>query len=233
MAQGKRPALDFTRPPPGTIKKPKIRTLFNSVFVCKVDGERPTGKYMWNCSIPAWTCSAEKGQQIVEQMKDKVLQQGNVDWRESADGKQPYIQATFYTPMGLDIIRNAFHDAARPGLSLGPTRDEDQVVKPTLHLSRVGATPAIYGDTKHLLAYFPMYGGEPQEDKSVLFSGDSALDLPYIRSNTIQLTDTMGYGLTFDAEMHPVPPSYDWRLNDADKAEEAEEAEEESPWAQH
>ena len=198
MSEGKR-VIDFTQPPPQTVKKPKVRQLLNYLFVCQVDDE-PTGKYLWNIALPKWTCTDEKGQQIAEHMKTCVLQQGTVDWyKNDRTGKNPYIQSSLFAPMGYDALQAGFIDAAGPLLTLQPTRNLDLLGKPTLHLRRTEAESyEISGDTKHLRNYFIMFGGDYQVDGTVLFAGEENNDLSYIKSNTIKLADTFGYVVTFD-----------------------------------
>ena len=197
MSQGKR-VLDFTQAPPETVKKSRTRKLLNYLFVCRVD-EVPTGKYIWNISVPSWACCAEKGEAIAWNMNCRVLQQGKVEWQASTGGKPPYIQATVFTPMGYDTLRSAFLESADEHVRLAETKELDKLIRPVLHLRGTDTTSyEISGDTKHLLAYFPMFGGDPQDDRTVLFSGEARTDLAYIKANTIKLADTFGYGVTFD-----------------------------------
>ena len=209
-AGGKR-AIDWTKPLPETEKKPKVRSLWNYIFVCQNEGS-PTGKNMWNISAPDWAISAEKAKALAEkvaaQADELVFQQGTtVHFMPAANGKPPYMQCIFFSPKGYDDLRNLFVQAmAGDGVQLGPTKNIHDVKRPTLNLgvTDVG-TYVITGHTKFMTTYLHHMGGDKQEDGTVLFSEEDDINL--LKQNLVALADRFGYGVRFNLDQPSAPPA--------------------------
>jgi hypothetical protein len=123
--------------------------------------EYDTGRY--TLTIPAYTFDKVAGEKAAEDMAAVALMQGRVEFKDhSKDNpdRQNEICGMFFSPLGLDVLRDAAEKSL--GAPLGPTKNRACVKIPELHLGLSSSETALEmtGDTKWIGDYMPMCKGE-------------------------------------------------------------------------
>ena len=197
MSSGKR--IDFANATPATQgKSRRLADIWWTILVCSVEKDgivTKTGKYMANFS---WWGKRDEGEAIVEKMQGTLKQQGTVKYNETEIGstRPDFISASFFTPLGLHVVKHSFESAS--GRRLKICKDEAMVVQPQLVATHVvNAFPhiSVTGDVAHVKTYMQLFGGDSNRDGQVFFELDDAASF---KVNMVNMCQEFGYGITID-----------------------------------
>ena len=155
--------LDFDITPSAKRQDRKQRLIWNRCYAHTnrnaLNEEYATGRH--SLIVPAYSFDKAAGEKAAEAMQAVALTQGRVEFKDhSVDNptRQNEIVATFFSPKGLDVLRDAAEQSL--GSPFGPTKNRACVQMPALDVMVEEDSIVMTGATRWIGDYMPMCKGE-------------------------------------------------------------------------